>query len=445
MAEQERAARRSPTDDVVANLASEMPGRGRVQDVSESGAFLWHCYTDDEKSKVIFHMKNKVPIEKGCRTARKDPGGNWIAVQFDKPLTPFELDRIAGTNDPVYLPGDTSTYDLAKIDRAEVFRETNQIKTCASNHFMWAMGLILPITLAIWALALEGKLNAISTSSAMIGVVIIFSVGVFSNLEKARAMNRREGFIAALDYYLSKAQGPLNYTGWVNLKLCFSECGARRRAKLCPLQRGPNKVDRCRDLGEDKANVIRSSKRVFPSILDSFMSLTSFFYGLMFLGLVILTVISFSNTWFTSFQIPRFMTLYWFLGGFLASFIVWRNKYLVTGVFLGLILALIAGVVFTVHSLLNCVSAGLGAMLGSMGLFCLRQVIELRVGHNSFETLVHTWLEIFENCIFLPDDQSKGEISTNALRKLLRYFLSYFSIPSKGHKQSALGNATNGD
>jgi len=261
--------RKMPEEQTSVDLYSIVRGckKGLVQDVSQSGAFLWNCYIPDEQSKVAFRIKDKKPIVRDCRIVRKDEERNWVAIQFDKQLTPFEFGRITGLNGALYLPGDDLTYDLARVDRAEVFREANEIKTCASNYFIWAMGLILPITTGVWALALQERINTVSTSSAMIAILIIFSVAVFSNLEKARAINKREGFLAALDYYLNKKQGPLNYRGWVNLKHCLVECGTRRRAKLCPMGISPKADCACRDLGEKKAATIRSSKRVFPSII----------------------------------------------------------------------------------------------------------------------------------------------------------------------------------
>lgn len=130
--------------------------KGWVQDVSQSGAFLWNCYIADEHSKVVFKIKDKKPIVRNCRVVRKDQQRNWAAIQFDEQLTPFEFSRVTDPGGSLYLPGENATYDLAKIDRAEVFRGAVQIKTCASNYFIWAMGLILPITFGVWALAMRG-------------------------------------------------------------------------------------------------------------------------------------------------------------------------------------------------------------------------------------------------------------------------------------------------
>ena len=428
---------RYKTEKVYFNLKSNPADikTGRVQDVSRSGAFLWgHADDSANKPVVTFKIKNQSPIQKPCRIIRSNEKENWMGIKFEEPISEYEVKKIAGnTIAPLNLLGDNITYDLAKIDRVEVFREANVIKTCASNYFIWAMGLIIPITLAVWALALEGQMNAVAISSSMIAIIIIFTVAVFSNLEKARAINKREGFIGALDYYLNKNQGPNNYRGWVDLKHCFSECGTRRRAKLCPLGIEAKGDCGCRDIGEKKSRCIVKSKRVFPSILDSFITLTSFFYAIVFFALVVLTVISFKNTWLIMYQIPETKTLIWFASGFIVSFIIWKTKIFPIGIIFGLIIGLIGGMVLPIQTSISFVSAVIGLIFGSIAWFFLRQIIALRVGHYSYETLVHTWFEILDNCIFLPNDAA-GVVYQKKKIDFRDLFIKIFSLKKERKK-----------
>ncbi|RJQ60581.1 MAG: hypothetical protein C4530_07300 [Desulfobacteraceae bacterium] len=381
---------------------------GRIQDISRSGVFIWKCYSEQKNVKLKFVINSKKPIFKDGSVIRKDTKDPWMVVDFKQPLSEFELCRITCNNDRLYLPGDNTTYDLAQIDRREVFREANQIKTCASNYFTWSIGSIIPFTTAIWALVLMDMLNAESVSSSMIGIVIVFSAALFSNIEKSRAINKREGFIAALDYYLRNKTGPQNYRGWVNLKHCFGECRARVNAHLCPLIENINeKRICCQQLGENKSRLLRENKKLIPSILDSFICLTSFFYAVIFFGISILTLMSFSTTWRNLYSIKPVTTVICFSIGFIASLILLRNFIILVGMMAAVLIVTVAGVIFTKESLINASTLGIGAIIGGVGWFFFSQLFKLRKGVYSVEAFTHTWLEIFENCIFLPDDAKK--------------------------------------
>ncbi|MFX0206140.1 MAG: hypothetical protein ACFFDT_09145 [Candidatus Hodarchaeota archaeon] len=397
------------------------PINGRVQDISKSGVFIWDCYSSDETVKLIFKAEFKKPIIRNAivkRKDKKDVKDQWIALRFEKPLSDFELSRIKEDNISLYLPGESSTYDLSRIDRSEVFREANQIKTCSSNYFSWSIAIIVPFTVGIWALFLAKKLNAFSASSSMIGIIIVFSTAVFSNIEKSRAINKREGFIAALDYYLKNNEGPQNYRGWVNLKHCIGECRARLCANLCPIIKRSNDGITCQKIGENKSNLLRSNKKIIPSILDSFISLTSFFYSLIFIGLTILTEISFSKTWQELNLISSNTTLVWFTIGFFASVIVLKNILLLIGAVLAVIIMGIGGVVFTDQFFIKITTLGLGMITGSIGWFFLKQLYKIRKGIYSFEAYTHSWLEVFENCIFLPEDAAQYVPSPTILDRM---------------------------
>ena len=328
---------------------------------------------------------------------------------------------------------------MAKIDRAEVFREANQIKTCSSNYFIWCIGCIIPFTVAIWALVLAGKLNAISASSSMIGIIIVFSAAVFSNIEKSRAINKREGFIAALDYYVKMKTGPLDYRGWVNLKHCMGECKARIKSNMCPINNCENNELTCSEIGKNLSNTIRGNKKILPSILDSFISLTSFFYGLVFLSLTILTLISFTKTWQSLYSIKSSATAIWFGIGFSASFIVLRNFYLLLGIVLAVLVTIIGGVIYTDQFLISISTCGIGMILGAIGWFFIKQLLALRTGIYSFEAYTHAWLEIFENCLFLPDDAGENSFHQSKLKTFFYKIANYHPAFLKKRNYRATG------
>ena len=365
---------------------------GRIQDVSQSGIFLWDCFTNSDEVVLKIQIGSKRPFIINGKVVRRDEKDPWLAIEFNEPLSEFQLLRVQKGDEKIYLPGSDATFNLASIDRAQVFKGTSQIKS------------IVPFTIAIWVLVLADKLNAVSASSSMIGIIIVFSAAVFSNIEKARAINKREGFIAALDYYLRDNQGPQNYRGWVNLKHCMNECAARNRAGICPINNGEEKLQTCIQVGRDRANRLHTKKSILPAILDSLISLTSFFYALVFLGLTVLTLISFSKTWNTLYTIPIGTTAKWFLIGLGLSFVILKSFYLLIGMILAVVVTITAGAILTDLFLINMSSFGIGIILGAIGCFFFRQLLLLRKGNHSFEAFTHAWFEVFENCIFLPED-----------------------------------------
>jgi hypothetical protein len=412
---------RPSTKDVKVCFGDNKP-QGNIVDISKSGVLVWNCNSREKNIQLKFRPNNKKPIIRKSFVAReiiKDKQvDSGVALHFEKPLSEFELKRIKENDPSLYLPGEISTYDLARIDRTEVFRESNQIKTCSSNYFIWAIGFIVPFTVAIWSLFLSDTLNVFAASSSMIGIMIVFSAALFSNIEKSRAINKREGFNAALDYYLKMNEGPQDYRGWVNLKYCLAECKARIDADLCPINKDTDQVTTCQKIGANKSKLIRSNKKLIPAILDSFISLTSFFYALIYLGLCILTVMSFSKTWQKFIELPPSTTLTWFIVGFFMSILLYRRFLLLVVAIVTVIGVIMAGVVITNQSLIKVSSLGIGMILGSIGWYFIKHLYGLRKGMCSFETYTHTWLEIFENCVFLPEDATNYEPSPSFFSRL---------------------------
>lgn len=400
--------------------------RGKIQDVSKSGMFLWDCFTNGDDVLLKIQIGTKRPFLISGKVVRRNDKDPWLGIQFIEPLSEFHLLRIQHGDDKTYLPGSDKTFSLAMIDRQEVFRGTSQIKAVASNYFMWCIGSIIPFTIVIWVLVLTNNLNAESASSSMIGIIILFAASIFSNIEKARSINKREGFIAAIDYYIKDKHGPQNYRGWVNLKHCMGECAARNRAGICPINGKEEKLQTCIQTGMDQANRLHAKKSILPAILDSLISLTSFFYALIFLGLTILTIISFSKTWNALYKIPTWTTTTWFLVGLCLSFIILRSFYLMIGMILAVVVTITAGAMLTDLFLINISSVGIGIILGAIGGFFLKQLVLLRKGYYSFESFTHAWFEVFENCVFLPEEVD-GKFNVEPFfQKLRRKIKSFF-------------------
>lgn len=420
---------------------------GCIQNVSRSGAFLRNCFIDGECKAIKLKPKDKKSITKKCKVIRMDYNDrNWLAIKFEPALSEYEINVIRG----VYFTGDKANYDFAKSDRFEIFRETYQIKSCSSNVFIWAIGLISTIVIAIYTLAIQKYLSFTTTLPAIISMIGIFTIAVLYNIEKARAINKREGFMAALDFYLNKGEGPYNYKGWVNLKHSLAECGAGRRAMICPreISPPPNKEKTCRDIGEIKAGKLLYAKREVPSILDSFVVLTSILYAILYIILITCFSLSLSMMNKEIYGLSILMTFISFSIGFLIGLVLWKNWITVIAFIIGIIASYITGTLiinydigiasFIINYAIVMASLCSGVLLGLLAWFLSRQVRILRIKHNSFEACMYTWLEVIDNCMFLPDELTQ-QITKLSLNRWQRFNTWLFDSSKKARNGDAKG------
>jgi hypothetical protein len=322
------------------------------------------------------------------------------------------------------------TYDLCKLDRNTVMTEAHSIKACSSNYFIWSIGLLFPLLSAVWTLALQDRIDASACSGAMLSIFFIFCMSAFSNLEKTRAIYKREGFVAALDTYLFRGETPQNYKGWINLKYNFAECVSKRSAKACPKHLDKDSKEACKYIGEKNAQ-INEYKKVVPSILDSFISLTSVFYSILYTIILILMAISIARMFSTgnyNLSVER-ITIHFAIGFIIGFFILGRNARIL---FIVIFLTFIAFIVGAInpnaslpigrHTVSNIyivlVSEAFGFIIGSIGNILAAQIITLRIKQYSVESQFYMWLEIFEKCLLMPDYEIKNEPNKSTVTKI---------------------------
>jgi len=263
--------------------------RCKIEDISLSGScieILSGEINENLKSKtlqILFNINRQHPVQYEADIIRENDEKKWYAIKYKQQLSSHELIQIRGVDD--------FSYDIAKLDKSSVLAEALQIKTCSSNYFIWTIGLMVPLISGIWALFIQNTISPSSCSGAMLGMFLLFCMSSFSNLEKSRAIYKREGFVAALDSYLVHGVAPPNYKGWENLKYAYAECASKREAGICPRNLQKDSGDACKFIGERKAQ-INEYKRIVPSILDSFISLTSTFYSIIFVIITVLSAIS---------------------------------------------------------------------------------------------------------------------------------------------------------
>lgn len=424
---------------VPVNLSSSstQSKEGRLTNISRTGAYLKGCWVSGAEAKVIFHPYRGIKIERECRIARTDEQRHaWSAIEFTNPLTPIEVDRLEN----MVCPGTSATYESAKRDHEIVCQELRDIKSCRSNIFVWTVWILATATLGILTLTIENKLNDPSVlignffTLFVIAIMLgIFILGVLTTIEKAIAINLREGFLAALDFYLRKNHGPKEYKGWTHLKNCLAECTSRHRTQMCPRRTEANtSFARCGDEGEDKAAKLNSGKCILPTPIDSFTSLTSYVHTALFGALVFLFCLSLMANF--SSVVWRLWTCLLFVGGFVSSVVISKRftriyKITIVWIVIGVASSMLACAIDTSVVWRLGLTFGLGVLLGSLAWYLVQQLHHARVGQFSFETYTHTWFAILEHCISIPDDWQQTQYYTGATldRQILNWLLDYDS------------------
>jgi len=297
------------------------------------------------------------------------------------------------------VPADCrGTYELAKQDRDVVSGEIREIKTCQTHIFLSTVGSVTTATLAIWTLGIQGVLGEAGSLTAIGIIFMALHIGIICAIQKSRSVTFREGFLAALDDGLARQMGPLHYLGWTQTRQCLSECGTIRRVDACPRRIPSVGSAACQDEGEAAAALGNAGKRVFPGVLDSFMSLSVAVNAGLYAAVFCLFSWFLARYWRAQFSVNAAATASLIAGGFLVSAFVARFRKLVVGVIAGGAITVLLGVTLRKNALLLCAAIMLGAFVGSLSWFFLRQYWDTRLGRRSVETWKHTWRKVLQHC-----------------------------------------------
>jgi len=101
--------------------------------------------------------------------------------------------------------------------------------------------------------------------------LLLIAIGVM--IEKARALNCRFGFLAALADYLRDGVAPAGYLGWAHLKANRHACRARNAASLCT----DGGICWTRERGQYRT--LTSRKHVVANIFSSFTAFSAVVFG----------------------------------------------------------------------------------------------------------------------------------------------------------------------
>jgi|WetSurMetagenome_2_1015567.scaffolds.fasta_scaffold18604_1 hypothetical protein len=373
---------------------------GRILDVSETGAFVREVDVPAGLGVITISRHRHKPITKACAIIRSSskPPTKWAAVKFQSPLSQYELAVVNGTDAAV--PGDLSpeAYDIACSDYDVVSRELESVKACRSTILLWTLSAVGAIGMALWTFFADSKFTALAVFIGSTVVLGAFFVGALCAVEKARAINLRRGFLTALSPYLAHRAGPRDYAGWHALRHCFEECGARRRLGVCDRNLDADSKVTCRDEGESAAAALNSAKRLVPGAVESFTSLSTTIFGLLYVTTISLFGLALAQKgqdWWNVSVVYAFMV---FLTGTAASTLIVRFRKLIFGALAGFLVSLGIGV-FHPAATWGLISAfALGLCLGSLGWYLLRQLSAIRSGRFSFETNVYAWHTVLKHC-----------------------------------------------
>jgi len=244
-------------------------------------------------------------------------------------------------------PRPDKEYDLAKVDYLEVSNQIRAISVCRSHIFMGTLaalgasamttGLILSriiggapsqsyLRLALGSFQVAVPYYLLSVINIyyincwlLFGSIVaglLLTVGIMSTVEKARAINLRKAFLAALAEHLTKGKAPPLYRGWAMIQYAQTGCRLRRENEKCPYlncyikdyeeqkagkrntnadkEKKPSQdlryPETCWTIGYQEASAYHNNKkkRIIPGTFDSFMSLSGIIYSV---GYVLVSLI----------------------------------------------------------------------------------------------------------------------------------------------------------
>lgn len=400
--------------------------------VARNGCFVSGLEPETDSVELIIHPPNSGQVTRKAKVQRTGCGdeAGWFGARLDLPLSDLELKSM--TSDGIWTaraPASDEPLQLALSDRVEIEHELREIKNCRSRIFLWTLGLVGTACAGVWTLNLEGKLTWLGTLWATWAVFGAFIIGALSLAEKGRAVCCREGYLASLALILTKGAAPERYLGWENYKAMLNDCGVMERIGHCPRGKEEySEVLRCHQEGLIKAKALHSARWVFPGVFDSYMTLSTFIFGVMYLVVVSLLIVSTSK----ALAIYRGTPFWWSTGAMLIGVGISMLAVRLVGIknllylLTGLLLSVAIGVLPGLQSLTLAAAAMIGMALGASGWVLLSQLWEVRAGKHSFYTYVYTWQTMFVHCRHFFEDawQAKEYEDKSLIRRCFRYLMS---------------------
>lgn len=382
------------------------------------------------------HLEER--IERTC-TLERVTDKDGCALRFDEKMSEKELEQYA------ILPSPEYSLRLARQDYSQVFAEIEHIKSCRSNIFIGTMAAMAAATVTT-ATIIYRSLPPGGISFAAIAPQIIFgtivalvllTVGILATLEKARALNMRRAFLAALGEYLKVGQAPRGYRGWPDLASRKTQCGNLRKTGWCARIQKHNRTqehDRtqksappppCWNLGKKDSDILLKEKRIMPGMLDSFMSLSGFLYTAIYGIVGFVAILSMNQLIISNWEANQYIWIACVFGAVFGAFT--QVPYLLCNtekkekrtrwafkIFASLCgIALIS--LFWINITLSEPNPHIGfgvaflvsLFIGWLGRYLIAQLQKVRKGLLSFEALHRSWRRVLRECHPSPPKENE--------------------------------------
>lgn len=320
--------------------------------------------------------------------------------------------------------------NLVKEDLHQVQKDVRQRRQCRHVLFIAVMGAMVTSGFALFGLMQYGKGEQWHRWALLGSFIPMFTltVGILAAINKARTVNMRSGYIAALFKHLCRGTKIPNYCGWANAVRAARLCSNMRTSSHGPRPPCGQPVDGdCLSIARSKAKVTNQNVRMWSrDCLKSFTVLTSMIYGVLYLvvGLSVLLA------GIAAFKLDEklqgwrlWMGIFTFVLCILVtafSMMFYERKstknallFACRGlIFAGSVGILVAGIykLFLpkqVPAGLIVVSAigGVIVFVIGFGVLLMDQVIKIRKGDYSSETYYQLWDLRFEHCLLMNGGQ----------------------------------------
>lgn len=409
-------------------------------------------YLPEKTGKILIKPFSHEIIERDCKILRIGEGPiPTCVIEFEGGLTSPDINAIA-----MHAPeADDYKLDMAKEDQQAVRDELLSIQECRSHVFVGTIASLGAAAVAVGMAIANAPVHQDAgwvLAGACVAAFLLL-IGILATVEKARAINLRRGFLAALANYLRLGQAPPSYCSWSNLQHLQNSCGQRRESGECTQMKryekqkkeydiartkyvqdsknrppGPEPLRRetCWTLGAFEQESTNSHRELVPGVFDSFMSFSGVVYCISY-GLVSMVLVGSLFVIFFERNLANWLTLSGCIAGgmMMGPFLVYYSPKIThkkksnnsdrtepvrklvrwiscAGVLIIIVLTTIGLCMYVptnVASLVASTAIALAtAWVSGLAVFLVYQLAKVRKGLYSVGSMCSAWRHVFLEC-----------------------------------------------